>query len=143
MYTLIAISLANLVTWPLASLFYIDQQQFRDLYQKIKNEVGLEFIRDWNNVGNGMRTKTFFAVVLFLLSCLISLYLPTIFYAIYKDQQSAWIIVMIMCLVVDWLVVEFFVELIIALLYLKRRDGEKWQYYSELMNRMRNVRMLG
>ena len=141
-YCLLSASIANLLTFPVAYLFYIDLAQFRTLYNIVREEPGLMVIKEWNSIGQGMGMQVALALTFVAASFTASFYFGIIFSAVYFVQSGTWIVGLIVAFVADFILLEPLFELLVAGMYTLRTSGVKRQLFAELINRYRRIRTL-
>ncbi len=86
--------------------------------------------------------KAFFGYALCFIIWGISYYVTFGFTVVWKYQNSAFYLCLIICFILEFLLFELVVELLIALFFEKRRIYNWMRTIGEFLNRIRNYRCL-
>lgn len=143
MFSNISILISFLITLPLTLCFYIDKQTFRDMYSHIHKSSGIKLLSEWQNFqSNHEYCKLIFGYFSVFLIFIISLYFSFSSCAVYKYQQFTWLIMYVIAIIFDFIIYEFLMEFLIAILYSKRKENRNLLSICNRLNNLRNLRVL-
>lgn len=133
---------ASILIYPIGRIFYINLQEFRDLYYVLISNPGLKIFNAWNKLFHNKKCKTFWGLFLQLITFSISFYVSFGHAAVYKYQNNTWIFGVLLTLILDFFIFEIVWELFIAFMYSKRKQTRNKLKFAEWLNRIRDMKCL-
>ena len=133
---------ANFTMYILAVFFQFSRNQRRRLFKLVISGGQLIILKEWEEM---VCNNTFYTVIGLFIHYGIwafAFYISISFVAVWKVQAKAYLISMICCGIMDFIVFEIIVEFIISLVYLGRKNNEFLRKIGEFLNRARNYRCL-
>ena len=142
LFSLISSLATNLTLYLLAFFFFFPPIKFRRLLYLVKENGNLIILKEWNEMSLTQGYKAFFGYALCFIIWGISYYVTFGFTVVWKYQNSAFYLCLIICFILEFLLFELVVELLIALFFEKRRIYNWMRTIGEFLNRIRNYRCL-
>jgi hypothetical protein len=125
-----------------AFMFYISTKDFRFLYQLVKNDRGLQIMRQYDLLVNHRFWWNFLGVLIQWIYIIIGLHFSFTFCPVYYYQKKTFLLAYLVTIISDILIFEFLWELIILLLFHIRKIGGVIVRLGEFFNRARNIKHL-
>lgn len=141
-YSLTTAIFASLMIYPLGAIYYINIQEFRDLYYVIVTNPGLKVFSKWEEIFKGKWLRTTIALLIQFLWFIISFYITFGFIAVYKVQMSTWILGLILTLIIDFFILEILWEGVLAFMFSIRKGSRLKLQVAEWLNRVRDMKIL-
>ena len=141
-FSLISIIATDINLYLLSFFFYFPPIKFRRLLHLVRNNGDLIILKEWKDMSFTQGYKAFFGYVLCLIIWGVSYYVTFGFTVVWKYQNSAFYLCLIICALCEFLLFEILIEIIIARLYDKRRIYDWMRIFGEFLNKIRNYRCL-
>ena len=114
----------------------------RKLFNLVSNNHQLKIIKEWDKIENRMQKFEIIGMILSALIWIFCFYVSFGFTIVWKNQNNAFLITFAMCFGLNYIVGEFLIEFLIALLYLNRKHNSCFRWLAERLNNLRNIRCL-
>ena len=142
LFSLISSFATDLTLYLLAFFFHFPPVKFRRLLYLIKENGDLIILKEWDEISFRQGYKAFLGYVLCVIIWGVSYYVTFGFTVVWKYQNSAFYICLIICFSFEFLIFELITELFNALFYANRRDTNWMRILGEFLNKIRNYRCL-
>ena len=141
-FSLISSFATDFALYLFAFFFFFPPIKFRRLLYLVKENGNLIILKEWNEMSLTQGYKAFLGYALCFIIWGISYYVTFGFTVVWKYQNSAFYLCLIICFILEFLLFELIVELLIALFFEKRRLYNWMRTLGEFLNRIRNYRCL-
>ena len=142
LFSLISSLATDILLYLLAFFFFFPPIKFRKLLHLVKEGGELIIIKEWDNISIKQGFKAFFGYLLCIIIWGVSYYVTFGYTVVWKYQNPAFYICLIICFVLEFFALEIIIELINALFFDLRRDYSWMRTLGELLNKIRNYRCL-
>ena len=141
-YAFVAVLLQKIFCYLLPFFFFFNYKQRKSLFNVVIYGGQLKVLKEWETLKNQNKFKTVIGVIICVIIWFINFYITISFNAVWKFQNSAFLISFIFAFVLDFIVFEFGIELIICLFYAYRKNSETWLKIGFFLNELRDYRVL-
>ena len=142
LFSLISSLATDILLYLLAFFFFFPPIKFRKLLHLVKEGGELIIIKEWDSISIIQGFKAFFGYLLCIIIWGVSYYVTFGYTVVWKYQNPAFYICLIICFVLEFFALEIIIELINALFFDLRRDYSWMRTLGELLNKIRNYRCL-
>ena len=126
-----------------AYCFWINDKRFRQLYTTIRNDGGINVLKQMEDITKkGRIFWNILGVVIQIIFILMGFYFAFGFCATYYYQRSTFTLALICTIGFDFLISEFLWEIVIGLLFYVRNWGRIIVFFGTLFNSLRNIKHL-
>ena len=126
-----------------AYCFWINDKRFRQLYNTIRNDGGINVLKQMEDITKkGRIFWNILGVVIQIIFILMGFYFAFGFCATYYYQRSTFTLALICTIGFDFLISEFLWEIVIGLLFYVRNWGRIIVFFGTLFNSLRNIKHL-
>ena len=141
-FSLISSFATDITLYLLAYFFYFPPVKLRRLLHLVKENGNLIILKEWNEMSYAQGYKAFFGYIICIIIWGITYYVTFGFTVVWKYQNSAFYLCLILCFAFEFLIFELITELINAFCFEKRRNHNCLRIFGEFLNRMRNYRCM-
>ena len=142
LFSLISSFATDLTLYLLAFFFHFPSIKFRRLLYLVKENGDLIILKEWDEISFRQGYKAFLGYVLCVIIWGVSYYVTFGFTVVWKYQNSAFYICLIICFSFEFLIFELITELFNAFFYANRRDTNWMRILGGFLNKIRNYRCL-
>ena len=142
LFSLISSMAANVMIYLLNIFFYFPPVKFRKLLYLVKAKEDLNILKAWNDMSYSQGYKAFIGYVICLIIWGVSYYVTFGFTVVWKYQNSAFYLCLIIGAVLEFLIFELVIELLNAFFFGNRRDTNWMRTLGQFINKSRNYRCL-
>ena len=125
-----------------AFMFYIPEENFRKLYQLVKNDRGLQIMRQYDLLVNHRFWWNFLGVLIQWIYIIVGFHFSFTFCPVYYYQKKTFLLAYFVTIISDILFFEFLWECIIMIMFHLRKIGGVIVRLGEFFNRARNIKHL-
>ena len=137
-FALISTLGADFVLYLLAFFFVFPSIKVRRLLYLVKEGGNLIILKEWDEMSKIQGYKALIGYIVCFIIWVISFYVTFGFTVVWKYQNGAFYLCLILGFVFDFLFLELIVEGIVALFFYKRREIAWMRYVGEFLNRLRD-----
>ena len=141
-FALISTLGADFVLYLLAFFFVFPSIKVRRLLYLVKEGGNLIILKEWDEMSKIQGYKALIGYIVCFIIWVISFYVTFGFTVVWKYQNGAFYLCLILGFVFDFLFLELIVEGIVALFFYKRREIAWMRYIGEFLNRLRDYRCM-
>ena len=141
-FSLISSFATDIALYLLAFFFYFSPVKFRRLLHLVKENGDLIILKEWNEMSLIQGYKAFIGYILCMIIWGVSYYVTFGFTVVWKYQNSAFYLCLILCFSFEFLIFELITEALNALCFAERRNNNFLRILGEFLNRMRNYRCM-
>ena len=142
-YCLLADIFGCIVVHLPAYCFWVNDKKFRQLYNTIRNDGGINILKQMEDITKkGRLFWNILGIVIDVIFILMGFYFAFGFCATYYYQRSTFTLALILTIGFDFLIAEIVWEVIIGLLFYIRNWGRVIVFFGTLFNSLRNIKHL-
>ena len=141
-FSIISTCAADFVLYLLAFFFIFPPIKFRRLLHLVKNEGDLIILKTWNEMSIVQGFKALVGFIICFILWVLSFYVTFGFTVVWKYQNTAFYVCLILSFILDFLILEIIMEGLNAIFYENRREIKWMRIVGEFLNRLRNYRCM-
>ena len=126
----------------MAFFFVFPSIKIRRLLYLVKNNGNLIILKEWEQMSYIQGYKALVGYFICFIEWVLSFYVTFGFTVVWKYQNVAFYVCLILSFFFDFLLFEIIVEGIIAFLFHKRREVKWMRFAGEFLNRLRDYRCM-
>ena len=108
----------------------------------VKESGNLVILKEWEKMSFSQGCKALIGYIICFIIWIISFYVTFGFTVVWKYQNGAFYICLILCFIFDFILFEVIIEGIVALFFYKRREIKWMRFVGEFLNRLRDYRCM-
>ena len=142
LFAIISTCAADFILYLLAFFFVFPSIKIRRLLYLVKNNGNLIILKEWEQMSYIQGYKALVGYFICFIEWVLSFYVTFGFTVVWKYQNVAFYVCLILSFFFDFLLFEIIVEGIIAFLFHKRREVKWMRFAGEFLNRLRDYRCM-
>ena len=141
-FSLISSFATDITLYLLAFFFTFPPVKYRRLLHLVKENGNLIILKEWNEMSLTQGYKAFIGYILCIIIWGVTYYVTFGFTVVWKYQNSAFYLCLILCFSFEFLIFELITEAINAYCFSVRRNNNCLRILGEFLNKMRNYRCM-
>ena len=141
-FSIISTCAADFVLYLLAFFFVFPYKKIRRLLYLVKGDGHLIVLKEWEQMSYIQGYKALVGYIICFIIWIISFYVTFGFTVVWKYQNPAFYICLILSFLLDFLILELIMEGLNAIFFMERREVKWMRFVGEFMNRLRDYRCM-
>ena len=141
-FSIISTCAADFVLYLIAFFFVFPSYKMRRLLYIVTEKGELKILKEWKEMSVVQGFKALAGFFICFIIWVISFYVTFGFTVVWKYQNSAFYICLVLSFLFDFLIFEAIIEGINAFFFHKRRESTWMRFVGEFLNRLRNYRCM-
>ena len=142
LFSIISTFAADFIIYLLAFFFVFPSIKIRRLLYMVKESGNLVILKEWEKMSFSQGCKALIGYIICFIIWIISFYVTFGFTVVWKYQNGAFYICLILCFIFDFILFEVIIEGIVALFFYKRREIKWMRFVGEFLNRLGDYRCM-